>query len=121
MPLARHRLRAWLNANMPELDSVTRADLEVAWSEACTNVVRHAYGPRDATFSASATVDTTAVWLEVRDCGNWRPPRGQHGGRGLSLMRQLCDEVLIDRRVDGTTVTMRHLLPTSGAGGGDGS
>lgn len=110
VPLARHRLRAWLDANAPELDPIARSDLEVVWSEACTNVVRHAYGPRDATFSASATVDLTAVSLEVRDGGSWRPPRGRHGGRGLTLMHQLCDELLIDRRVDGTTVTMRHFL-----------
>jgi serine phosphatase RsbU (regulator of sigma subunit)/CheY-like chemotaxis protein/anti-sigma regulatory factor (Ser/Thr protein kinase) len=111
VPLARHRLRAWLKAEVPELDAVARGDLEVAWSEACTNVVRHAYGPRDATFEAAASVDGSAVSLVVSDTGGWRPPRGRYGGRGLPLMRQLCDQVLIDRREDGTTVTMRLGLP----------
>ena len=111
VPLARHRLRAWLDAELPHLDRMTRGDLEVAWSEACTNVVRHAYGPRDASFEASARIDRSAVSMVVRDSGSWRPPRGQHGGRGLSLMRALCDQVLIDRRSDGTTVTMRRALP----------
>jgi serine phosphatase RsbU (regulator of sigma subunit)/CheY-like chemotaxis protein/anti-sigma regulatory factor (Ser/Thr protein kinase) len=111
VPLARHRLRAWLAAEVPQLDRTTRGDLEVAWSEACTNVVRHAYGPRDATFEARATLERSAVSLVVRDSGGWRPSRGRHGGRGLALMRQLCDQVLIDRRTDGTTVTMRLALP----------
>jgi serine phosphatase RsbU (regulator of sigma subunit)/CheY-like chemotaxis protein/anti-sigma regulatory factor (Ser/Thr protein kinase) len=108
VPLARHRLRVWLNENVPELDRVARSDLEVAWSEACTNVIRHAYGPGDATFGAIAARDGDAVSLEVRDTGQWRPPRGQHGGRGIALMRALCDEVRVDRRSDGTTVSMRR-------------
>ncbi len=111
VPLARHRLRAWLAAEVPQLDRIAMGDLEVAWSEACSNVVRHAYGPRDAAFEASASVDESAVRLVVRDSGGWRPPRGRHGGRGLTLMRALCDEVIIDRRTDGTTVTMRRALP----------
>jgi anti-sigma regulatory factor (Ser/Thr protein kinase) len=108
--LARHRLRVWLDENVPELDRVARGDLEVAWSEACTNVVRHAYGPVDATFEAMAARDGDVVILEVRDRGQWRPPRGRHGGRGLALMRHLCDDVTVDRRPDGTTVTMRRTL-----------
>jgi serine phosphatase RsbU (regulator of sigma subunit)/CheY-like chemotaxis protein/anti-sigma regulatory factor (Ser/Thr protein kinase) len=115
VPLARHRLRSWLTAEAPQLDAIARGDLEVAWSEACTNVIRHAYGPRDATFDAEARIDGTAVSLQVRDTGAWRPPRGRHGGRGLALMRQLCDQVLIDRRADGTTVTMRLALPDAGS------
>jgi serine phosphatase RsbU (regulator of sigma subunit)/CheY-like chemotaxis protein/anti-sigma regulatory factor (Ser/Thr protein kinase) len=106
VPLVRHRLRVWLNENVPELDTVARGDLEVAWSEACTNVIRHAYGPGDATFDASAAREGNAVSLQVRDTGQWRPPRGQHGGRGIALMRELCDEVRVDRRSEGTTVTM---------------
>jgi anti-sigma regulatory factor (Ser/Thr protein kinase) len=108
VPLVRHRLRLWLRENVPELDAVARADLEVAWSEACTNVVRHAYGPGDATFDASAVRDGESVCLQVRDTGQWRPPRGRHGGRGIALMRELCDEVHVDRRSEGTTVTMRR-------------
>jgi serine phosphatase RsbU (regulator of sigma subunit)/CheY-like chemotaxis protein/anti-sigma regulatory factor (Ser/Thr protein kinase) len=106
VPLVRHRLRVWLNENVPELDAVARSDLEVAWSEACTNVIRHAYGPGDATFDASAAREGNAVSLQVRDTGQWRPPRGQHGGRGIALMRELCDEVRVDRRSEGTTITM---------------
>ncbi len=115
VPLARHRLRAWLATEVPQLDRMAVGDLEVAWSEACSNVVRHAYGPHDATFEAAASVDESAISLVVHDSGGWRPPRGRHGGRGLTLMRALCDEVLIDRRTDGTTVTMRRTLPDAEA------
>jgi anti-sigma regulatory factor (Ser/Thr protein kinase) len=110
VPLARHRLRVWLDENVPELDPVARSDLELAWSEACTNVIRHAYGPVDASFDATAAREGDAVSLEVRDTGQWRPPRGQHGGRGIALMRHLCDDVRVDRRAEGTTVTMRRSL-----------
>jgi serine phosphatase RsbU (regulator of sigma subunit)/CheY-like chemotaxis protein/anti-sigma regulatory factor (Ser/Thr protein kinase) len=110
VPLARHRLRVWLDENVPELDRMARSDLEVAWSEACTNVIRHAYGPVNATFEATAARVQDAVKLEVRDHGQWRPPRGRHGGRGIALMRHLCDEVTVNRRTDGTTVTMRSSL-----------
>jgi anti-sigma regulatory factor (Ser/Thr protein kinase) len=115
VPVVRHRLRMWLNENVPELDKLARSDLEVAWSEACTNVIRHAYGPGDATFQASAARDGDAVALQVRDTGQWRPPRGQHGGRGIALMRELCDEVHVDRRSEGTTVTMRRAVGPSTA------
>jgi serine phosphatase RsbU (regulator of sigma subunit)/DNA-binding response OmpR family regulator/anti-sigma regulatory factor (Ser/Thr protein kinase) len=110
VPLARHRLRTWLDENVPGLGREARGDLEIVWSEACTNVVRHAYGPGDATFTARAKVDNVAVTLEVSDQGTWREPRGQHGGRGLTLMRELCDDLRIDRRPDGTTVIMRRSL-----------
>ena len=53
------------------------------------------------TFQVSAARDVDAVALEVRDTGQWRPPRGQHGGRGIALMRELCDEVRVDRRFGG--------------------
>ncbi len=113
--LARHRLRAWLEENAAELDSVARSDLEVAWSEACSNVVRHAYGPADASFEATATRDGDDLMLVVRDRGHWRAPRGRFGGRGLPLMEQLSDELVIERQPESTTVTMRRSLVAKGS------
>jgi anti-sigma regulatory factor (Ser/Thr protein kinase) len=72
--------------------------------------VLHAYGSRDATFNARASLDAEAVSLEIRDHGKWRAPRGRRGGRGLSVMRELCDDVKIDRGADGTTVKMRRVF-----------
>jgi len=51
VPVARHRLRAWFRAAAPDLDLAVPRDLELACSEACTNAVRHGYGPGEATFS----------------------------------------------------------------------
>ena len=40
-----------------------RGDLEVAWSEACTNVVLHAYGSRNESFAARAALDPGSITL----------------------------------------------------------
>jgi len=114
--LARHRLRAWLAENAPELDAVARTDLEVAWSEACSNVVRHAYGPAEASFDASARREGSELRMTVRDTGQWRAPGNRSGGRGLPLMEQLSDQLSIDRQADSTTVTMVRQLPSDGPG-----
>ncbi|MDE3134813.1 MAG: SpoIIE family protein phosphatase [Acidobacteriota bacterium] len=113
--IARHRLRDWLEENAPELDPIARSDLEVAWSEACSNVVRHAYGPADASFEASAAREQSTLRMTVRDTGQWRTPGQRSGGRGLPLMEQLSDELFIDRQADSTTVTMIHQLPSEGS------
>jgi serine phosphatase RsbU (regulator of sigma subunit)/CheY-like chemotaxis protein/anti-sigma regulatory factor (Ser/Thr protein kinase) len=112
--VARHRLRAWLEENAPELDPIARADLEVAWSEACSNVVRHAYGPAEASFDASASREGNRVLMKVRDTGQWRSPGNRSGGRGLPLMEELADELVIDRQAESTTVTMIRELPPAG-------
>jgi serine phosphatase RsbU (regulator of sigma subunit)/CheY-like chemotaxis protein/anti-sigma regulatory factor (Ser/Thr protein kinase) len=110
--VARHRLRAWLDENTPELDPIARADMEVAWSEACSNVVRHAYGPAEASFEATVAREDDRVLMKVRDTGQWRAPGGRSGGRGLPLMEELTDELVIDRQPECTTVTMICQLPT---------
>jgi serine phosphatase RsbU (regulator of sigma subunit)/CheY-like chemotaxis protein/anti-sigma regulatory factor (Ser/Thr protein kinase) len=126
VPVARHRVRAWLAAAV-DVDIVVARDLELVCSEACTNAVRHAYGPADATFSLQARLVDGDVVLEVRDHGRWREPRGGHGGRGLQLIHAVCDAVEIDRRPDGTRLRMRRSLrddvtssgaPAAGAGSG---
>jgi serine phosphatase RsbU (regulator of sigma subunit)/DNA-binding response OmpR family regulator/anti-sigma regulatory factor (Ser/Thr protein kinase) len=110
LPLARHRLRAWLADRAPELDPTARADLEVAFSEACTNVVRHAYQERAGTFEATASRATGTIELEVRDRGQWRHRSAADGGHGLPLIHALCDDVVVDRREGGTTVRMRRAI-----------
>jgi anti-sigma regulatory factor (Ser/Thr protein kinase) len=103
-------LRAWLEEVAPELDAVARSDLEVAWSEACSNVVRHAYGPADAWFEATATREAALLRLVIRDTGQWRSPSGGSGGRGLPLMEELSDALVIDAQPESTTVTMTRSL-----------
>jgi anti-sigma regulatory factor (Ser/Thr protein kinase) len=119
--VARHRLRAWLRAAAPELETTTARDLELAWTEASTNAVRHAYRPGDATFSLDAELVGEEIVLEVRDHGTWREPLGQRGGWGLRLIRAVCDEVEVERGPDGTCVRMRHSLQRERAGAGAGA
>jgi anti-anti-sigma factor len=46
--------------------------------------------------------------VSVRDEGSWRPPDRDPGdrGRGLLIMRQLVDTVVLDEQPRGTTVTL---------------
>jgi anti-sigma regulatory factor (Ser/Thr protein kinase) len=87
------------------------ADVELVFSEACTNAVRHPYGLRDATFRATATIDAPWLLVSVQDHGRWQPEREQAGGRGLSLIRTISDDLRLDRRADGTHLTIKHRLP----------
>jgi anti-sigma regulatory factor (Ser/Thr protein kinase) len=110
VPEARHGLRRWLEEIVPSLDGVVRGDLELVLTEACTNVVRHAYDSPQASYTASATLEDDAIALEVRDSGRWRTPGSGGGGHGIPLMRQLSDECEIDSSDDGTTVRLRVQL-----------
>jgi serine phosphatase RsbU (regulator of sigma subunit)/CheY-like chemotaxis protein/anti-sigma regulatory factor (Ser/Thr protein kinase) len=113
VPLARHRLHAWLqnNSSGGELDSAWMNDVELAFSEACTNAVRHAYGTRDATFRATAAIDARWLLMSVQDHGRWQPRREGNDGRGLALIRMISDDMRLDRRADGTQLTIKHRLP----------
>jgi anti-sigma regulatory factor (Ser/Thr protein kinase) len=46
----------------------------------------------------------------VRDRGHWRPPRGEHRGRGLPIMEALMESVEVERGETGTTILMRRTL-----------
>ena len=110
IPVIRHHLRAWLAAAGDGLDAAVSRDLELACSEACTNSVRHAYGPADGAFSLHAERAGEDIVMEVRDAGTWREPRGD-GGRGLELIEAVCDQVEVEHQTDGTLVRMRRTIP----------
>lgn len=104
-------LRNWLRQSGIGPNQI-RAVL-IAAGEAVANAMEH--GHRDAPTgrtSLRATVSATEVRLTVADSGSWKPPLPEvesHRGRGVSLMRALMDEVVIDPGTDGTTV---HLIAT---------
>jgi anti-anti-sigma factor len=65
--------------------------------------------------SVAADVDVDGILtVTVRDEGTWRPPDRDPGdrGRGLLIMRQLVDRVVLDEE-HGTTVTLRLRLRRS--------
>ncbi len=111
LPAVRRRLGAWLTAlGMGEQD---RVGVMVAVGEACANAAEHAYRDTEpGPVQVTAAVDVDGVLtVTVHDEGTWRPPDRDPGdrGRGLLIMRQLVDGMVV-RGEHGTTVTLRTRL-----------
>jgi serine/threonine-protein kinase RsbW len=92
------------------------ADLSIAISEACTNVVRHAHGEE---YRVEVSVDADACTIVVADHGSGfdvpadpqMPSPHAEGGRGLVLMRALVDDLDVSSAPGGgTVVTMVRRL-----------
>jgi serine/threonine-protein kinase RsbW len=89
------------------------ADILLAASEACTNVIRHAAQAVDQ-YVVVATVDTTGCRVEVMDSGEGcrRPSRRRvramaESGRGFEVMRACVDDVILTSAPgQGTIVTL---------------
>jgi serine/threonine-protein kinase RsbW len=93
-------------------------DIELALTEACTNVLDHAGDSDD--YEVSAGIDGTACVIEVVDRGNGFDG-SSHGhaeveaaaahGRGIQLMRALVDKVTFTSRpASGTVVHLEKEL-----------
>jgi serine phosphatase RsbU (regulator of sigma subunit)/anti-sigma regulatory factor (Ser/Thr protein kinase) len=102
----REAVTAWLGPlGVRDTDATA---VMLAACEAATNVVVHAYADGvPGRLGLVADLDATGtVRVTVDDDGRWRPPTGTSGGRGIGLMRTVCDEVVIDSGAHGTRVTM---------------
>jgi serine/threonine-protein kinase RsbW len=81
------------------LDNECRWDLELALTEACTNVVRHAAGADE--YEVSVTIDEKVCAIDVVDTGHGYDAAALHAlpsptaeqGRGLMLIRALADRM----------------------------
>jgi PAS domain S-box-containing protein len=104
----RRALAAWLRGIGMEPADVS--DLVLASAEACSNAIRHAYGPSAGTVEVEARREDRVVELTVRDFGRWRHRKGQNGGRGLALIEALTPSMDIERGERGTVVRMRRTL-----------
>jgi anti-sigma regulatory factor (Ser/Thr protein kinase)/putative methionine-R-sulfoxide reductase with GAF domain len=104
----RQELTRWLGAHEIERDA--RAEITIAVSEACTNAVEHAYGPRRGRFRVRAERVGDSVEVTVTDRGRWRPPRGSGRGRGLKIMEAAMDALTLSTDADGTELKMRRDL-----------
>src|SRR6185437_9966317 len=99
-------LRNWLNR--AGLGSEQVHAVLVAAGEAVATAIEH--GNRDApsgVISLRATASATEVKLTIADSGSWKRPRPvaqPHRGRGMTLMRALMQEVVINPETGGTTV-----------------
>jgi anti-sigma regulatory factor (Ser/Thr protein kinase) len=63
----------------------TLSDVKLAVTEACTNVVVHAYGDGEGPMEVAASVDGDALRVTVRDEGLGIVPRPDSPGLGLGL------------------------------------
>jgi anti-sigma regulatory factor (Ser/Thr protein kinase)/putative methionine-R-sulfoxide reductase with GAF domain len=106
----RRVVRRWLRDR--GASDVAVAEITLAVNEACANAIEHAYSPGPATFELSASTSGDQVVVAVRDAGQWRPPRGEDRGRGLTIIETAMDEVDVESTPEGTEIVMRRGLGT---------
>jgi serine/threonine-protein kinase RsbW len=98
-----------------ELDPTVVTDMKMALSEACTNVVVHAYADGQGTMEIELHPEGQSLLIVVRDSGAGikpRPERHEHAlGLGLPLMASLAEDFEIHGGSgDGTEVRMTFAL-----------
>jgi PAS domain S-box-containing protein len=104
----RRRLARFLHAT--GASEAEQYEVMLTICEAAGNAIEHAYGPGDATFDVEVEFAGGELVATVRDSGSWRERRGEHRGRGLSIIEKLMDDVTVAAEDDGTVVTMRRRL-----------
>jgi serine/threonine-protein kinase RsbW len=114
VPVVRRILRHSLEAI--RVESSVISDIELALTEAVTNVLDHAGGTEE--YEVTAGIDGCTCVIEVYDRGAGfdaveptSPPDEAEEGRGLLLMKAVSDSVSVVRRpVSGMTVRIeKHL------------
>jgi len=115
VPVARHIVRDALRE--VGVTSECTIDVEIALSEACTNVLKHA-GPGDA-YELTLELEDDECTIRVVDRGHGFDSEAfaagddsaAEQGRGIVLMRALVDRVLFTSRPEaGTTVHLQKAL-----------
>jgi serine/threonine-protein kinase RsbW len=84
-------------ADALDVDAAILADMKMAVSEACTNVVVHAYEDSDGVLEVEMTADDQGLTIRVRDHGSGIQPQVNRSrevpalGLGLPLIAALSD------------------------------
>lgn len=99
-------------ASAMRLDSARIGAIRLAVTEACTNVVRHAYGGDGGPLEVDVRTGADALEVDVRDRGQGIQPRpaGESLGLGLPLIAALADRLRIAREGDGANVISMAFL-----------
>ena len=120
VPVVRGILKCALDAVSVRRDLV--GDIELALTEACTNVLDHSKGSGD--YEVVAGIDGQCCVIEVIDKGEGFaagkatvPSPSAEAGRGLLIMQEVTDRVSVDTVADrGTVVRFEKHLVLEGAG-----
>jgi serine/threonine-protein kinase RsbW len=102
------------------LDRGDLNDIRTAVTEACNNVVLHAYGDSEGLLDVEVCLDESAFTVTVRDHGGGISPRSEassetSAGIGLHVIQTLAHEVEFkDTAGGGTEVQMSFLTPHVG-------
>jgi anti-sigma regulatory factor (Ser/Thr protein kinase) len=102
----RRALRRWLRDR--GVDERATSEIVLAVCEACTNAIEHAYSPAPAQFELRARESEGVMEFAVTDTGRWRAPKGEHRGRGLTIIAGAMDDVEVKSDDRGTEVVMRR-------------
>jgi anti-sigma regulatory factor (Ser/Thr protein kinase) len=106
-------------AEVLQVDEQTLADIKLAVTEACTNVVIHAYEADDlGLLEVEATIDDSRLTVVIRDHGRGIVPRPDSPGLGLGLplIATLAESLELGTDdLDRTEVRMTFRLDGDGA------
>ena len=97
MAVARHVIGAVADAL--RLSPAVADDMRLAVTEACSNVVRHAYDDGEGTIHVAARPDGDALEVVVADAGRGVGPTPDTAGPGLGLplIAALADSLVVER------------------------
>ena len=102
------------------VDEQTLADIKLAVTEACTNVVIHAYESDDpGSLEVDASIDDRRLTVVIRDRGRGIVPRPDSPGLGLGLplIATLAESLELGTDdLDHTEVRMTFRIDEDGAG-----
>ncbi len=120
VPVVRHICRDALRTLGVQQECIE--DIELAVTEACTNVLRHAAADSQGSYDVDVEIGELVSTIRVRDSGSGFGAGStiasisdlQETGRGIHLMKALVDELSFSSRPDrGTSVQLEKALVLS--------